>query len=100
MEAKDGIFDERRAFVDARDVRIQRVEKEEEMEVKVVAVECLVNSFVGIYDIVASDVGVSERQWKVLELLAIARRNLDVFAWKPADMTGVPMKYAPFFVEC
>ncbi|GJW44523.1 B-block binding subunit of TFIIIC [Tanacetum coccineum] len=63
------------AFVDAGDVRIQRVEKAEEMGVKVVAVECLVNSFVGIYDIVASDAGVSERQRKVLERLAIARTD-------------------------
>ncbi|GKD84307.1 B-block binding subunit of TFIIIC, partial [Tanacetum coccineum] len=63
------------AFIDAGDVRIQRVEKAEEMGVKVVAVECLVNSFVGIYDIVASDAGVSERQRKVLERLAIARTD-------------------------
>ncbi|GKG25651.1 hypothetical protein Tco_0398797, partial [Tanacetum coccineum] len=42
------------------------------MEVKVVAVECLVNSFVGIYDIVVSDAGFSERQRKVLERLAVA----------------------------
>nr|GFD11650.1 B-block binding subunit of TFIIIC [Tanacetum cinerariifolium] len=65
-------FECKGAFVDAGDVRIERVEKAEEMGVKVVAVECLVNSFVGIYDIVASDAGVSERQRKVLERLAIA----------------------------
>ncbi|PWA34054.1 B-block binding subunit of TFIIIC [Artemisia annua] len=61
------------SFLDCGDVRIRGVEEAEKMEVRVVAVECLVNSFVGIYDIVASDAGVSERQRKVLERLAIAR---------------------------
>ncbi|GJV36429.1 hypothetical protein Tco_1408906, partial [Tanacetum coccineum] len=65
-------FECKGAFVDVGDVRIQRVEKAEEMEVKVVAVECLVNSFVLIFDIVASYAGVSERQRKVLERLEIA----------------------------
>ncbi|PWA82944.1 B-block binding subunit of TFIIIC [Artemisia annua] len=63
------------SFLDCGDVRIRGVEEAEKMEVKIVAVECLVNSFVGIYDIVASDAGVSERQRKVLERLAIARTD-------------------------
>lgn len=45
------------------------------MGLKIVAPEHLRNCFVGIYDIKASDAGVSQIQRRVLERLAIARSN-------------------------
>ncbi|GKA26583.1 hypothetical protein Tco_0712692, partial [Tanacetum coccineum] len=57
---------------DSTDTRIQLVELAENMELRIVASECLVNSFLGVYDVVASDAGVSENQRVVLERLAVA----------------------------
>ncbi|PWA49195.1 B-block binding subunit of TFIIIC [Artemisia annua] len=45
------------------------------MEVRIVARDCLVDSFVGVYDVVASDARVSENQRRVLERLAVARTD-------------------------
>ncbi|KAK3013116.1 hypothetical protein RJ639_010117, partial [Escallonia herrerae] len=47
----------------------------EQLNVRIVAAEHLRNSFVGIYDIKASDAGVSQPQRRALERLAIARTN-------------------------
>ncbi|GKB03885.1 B-block binding subunit of TFIIIC [Tanacetum coccineum] len=61
---------------DSTDTRIQLVELAENMELRIVASECLVNSFLGVYDVVASDAGVSENQRVVLERLAVASECL------------------------
>lgn len=58
---------------DAANPKIQSVVDAEAMELKVVAVEHLLDSFYGIYDIKASDAGISEPQRRVLERLAVAR---------------------------
>ncbi|KAI3803697.1 hypothetical protein L1987_31857 [Smallanthus sonchifolius] len=54
---------------------IQSFEDSEAMDLKIVAAEHLINSFVGIYDIKASDAAVSQTQRRVLERLAIARTD-------------------------
>ncbi|KAL2516429.1 B-block binding subunit of TFIIIC [Forsythia ovata] len=51
------------------------VEEWEQMNLKVVAPESLRNNFIGIYDIKASDSGISQPQRRALERLAIARTN-------------------------
>ncbi|KAJ0700699.1 putative B-block binding subunit of TFIIIC, tfc3, extended winged-helix domain-containing protein [Helianthus annuus] len=60
---------------DARNPKIQSVEDSEAMELRIVAAEHLLDSFVGIYDIKASDAAVSKIQRRVLERLAIARTD-------------------------
>lgn len=49
------------------------VEEWEQMNLKVVAPESLRNNFIGIYDVAASDSGISQPQRRALERLAIAR---------------------------
>ncbi|XP_022853182.1 uncharacterized protein LOC111374704 isoform X2 [Olea europaea var. sylvestris] len=51
------------------------VEEWEQMNLKVVAPESLRNNFIGIYDVAASDSGISQPQRRALERLAIARTN-------------------------
>lgn len=58
---------------DSGNPKIQLVDECEAMDLKIVAKECLLNNFVGIYDIKASDAGVSQPQRRTLERLAIAR---------------------------
>ncbi|KAK9071149.1 hypothetical protein SSX86_009717 [Deinandra increscens subsp. villosa] len=60
---------------DAGNPRIQSFEDSEAMDLTIVAAENLLNSFVGIYDIKASDAGISQPQRRVLERLAIARTD-------------------------
>ncbi|CAI9753733.1 unnamed protein product [Fraxinus pennsylvanica] len=57
------------------DLMKHSVEEWEQMNLKVVAPESLRNHFIGIYDIKASDSGISQPQRRALELLAIARTN-------------------------
>ena len=58
---------------DAENPKIQSIEDSEGMDLKIVAAEHMLNSFVGIYDIAASDSGISQIQRRTLERLAIAR---------------------------
>lgn len=58
---------------DSKNPSIQSVEDSEAMDLNIVAAEHLFNSFVGIYDIKASDAQVSVDQRRVLGRLAIAR---------------------------
>ncbi|KAL8189135.1 hypothetical protein R6Q57_029396 [Mikania cordata] len=60
---------------DAGNPKIQSVEDSEAMNLKIVAAEHLLNSFVGIYDIKASDAGIAPLHRCVLERLAIARTD-------------------------
>lgn len=56
-----------------RDDCIRSVGDSERLNLRIVAPEHLRDSFVGIYDVDASDAKVSTQQRRVLELLAIAR---------------------------
>ncbi|CAK9179893.1 unnamed protein product [Ilex paraguariensis] len=58
-----------------QDPSIQSIEESEKLNLKIVAAEHLRNSFVGIYDIKASDASISQPQRRALERLAIARTN-------------------------
>ena len=58
---------------DPGDPQIQSIDESERLELKIVAAEHLCNNFVGIYDIKASDAGISQTQRRALERLAIAR---------------------------
>ncbi|KAD2021891.1 hypothetical protein E3N88_42009 [Mikania micrantha] len=60
---------------DAGNPKIQSIEDSEAMNLKIVAAEHLLNSFVGIYDIKASDAGIAPLHRCVLERLAIARTD-------------------------
>ncbi|KAL4560145.1 hypothetical protein LXL04_032294 [Taraxacum kok-saghyz] len=60
---------------EAGDPKIQYFEDAEAIELRIVAAEHLLNSFVGIYDIKASDAGISQTQRRALERLAIARTD-------------------------
>ncbi|XP_076949075.1 uncharacterized protein LOC143621593 [Bidens hawaiensis] len=60
---------------DAQNPSIQSFQDAEAMDLKIVAAEHMLNSFVGMYDIEASDAGVSEDQRRVLERLALARTD-------------------------
>lgn len=60
---------------DAEDPKIQSFEDAEAIDLRIVAAEHLLNSFVGIYDIKASDAGISQPQRRALERLAIARTD-------------------------
>ncbi|KAL6996273.1 hypothetical protein U1Q18_006408 [Sarracenia purpurea var. burkii] len=68
-------FEARGVSYDSQDPTIQPFEESERLDLKIVAAEHLRNSFVGIYDIKASDAGISLPQRRVLERLAIARTN-------------------------
>ncbi|XAR49896.1 hypothetical protein NMG60_11004070 [Bertholletia excelsa] len=57
------------------DPKIRSVEESEKLNLKIVAAEHLRNSFVGIYDIKASDARIPQIQRRALERLAIARTN-------------------------
>lgn len=58
---------------DAEDPNIKYFEDAEAIDLRIIAAEHLLNSFVGIYDIKASDAGISQPQRRALERLAIAR---------------------------
>ncbi|XP_057504442.1 uncharacterized protein LOC130787950 isoform X1 [Actinidia eriantha] len=60
---------------DPGDPKIQSIDESERLELKIVAAEHLCNNFVGVYDIKASDAGISQTQRRALERLAIARTN-------------------------
>ncbi|XP_023749005.1 uncharacterized protein LOC111897275 isoform X1 [Lactuca sativa] len=60
---------------DAEDPKIQSFEDAEAIDLRIIAAEHLLNSFVGIYDIKASDAGISQPQRRALERLAIARTD-------------------------
>ncbi|THG08515.1 hypothetical protein TEA_002148 [Camellia sinensis var. sinensis] len=68
-------FEAQGVLYDSQDPEIRKLEDCERLELKIVAAEHLRNSFVGIYDIKASDAGVSQPQRRALERLAIARTN-------------------------
>ncbi|KAI3774732.1 hypothetical protein L1987_49293 [Smallanthus sonchifolius] len=68
-------FEYKGVSYDAGNPTIQLFEDSEAMDLKIVAAEHLINSFVGIYDIKASDAAVSQTQRRVLERLAIARTD-------------------------
>lgn len=57
----------------SNDPGIQSVEECERLRLKIVAAEHLRDSFVGVYDIKASDAAISGPQRHALERLAIAR---------------------------
>ncbi|KAL4560086.1 hypothetical protein LXL04_032234 [Taraxacum kok-saghyz] len=59
----------------ADDTKIQSFEDAEAIDLRIVAAEHLLNSFVGIYDIKASDAGISQTQHRALQRLAIARTD-------------------------
>ncbi|KAI3512502.1 hypothetical protein L1887_19818 [Cichorium endivia] len=59
----------------AEDPKIQSFEDAEAIDLRIVAAEHLVDSFVGIYDIKASNSGISQRERRALERLAIARTD-------------------------
>ncbi|CAK9179892.1 unnamed protein product [Ilex paraguariensis] len=65
----------RRVSYNHQDPSIQSIEESEKLNLKIVAAEHLRNSFVGIYDIKASDASISQPQRRALERLAIARTN-------------------------
>lgn len=60
---------------DAEDPKIQSFEDSEGMDLKIVAAEHMLNNFIGLYDITASDAGISQIQRRALERLAIARTD-------------------------
>ncbi|KAJ9559703.1 hypothetical protein OSB04_004863 [Centaurea solstitialis] len=60
---------------DAQNPRIQSFQDSEEMDLKIVAADHMLNSFVGIYDIAASDSAISQTQHRALERLAVARTD-------------------------
>ncbi|KVH97943.1 hypothetical protein Ccrd_023863 [Cynara cardunculus var. scolymus] len=60
---------------DAQDPNIQSFQDSEGMDLKIVAAEHMLNSFIGLYDITASDAGISQLQRRALERLAIARTD-------------------------
>lgn len=66
-------FESRGVSYNSEDSSIQSFEDCERLELKIVAAEHLRNSYVGIYDIKASDAGISLPQRRALERLAIAR---------------------------
>ncbi|KAI3737738.1 hypothetical protein L2E82_27750 [Cichorium intybus] len=59
----------------AEDPKIQSFEDAEAIDLRIVAAEHLLDSFVGIYDIKASNTGISQRERRALERLAIARTD-------------------------
>jgi general transcription factor 3C polypeptide 1 len=68
-------FKSKDVYYEAQHSSIQFVENCDEMKLTVVAAENLRNSFIGIYDIQASDTAISLPQRHSLERLAIARTN-------------------------
>ncbi|KAH7865791.1 hypothetical protein Vadar_011204 [Vaccinium darrowii] len=68
-------FEAKGVSYDSNDPGIQSVEECEKLCLKIVAAEHLRNSFVGVYDITASDAAISQPQRRALERLAIARTN-------------------------
>ncbi|KAM7483888.1 hypothetical protein LguiB_008471 [Lonicera macranthoides] len=66
-------FKSRSISYSAQDSSIQSFKNSEELSLKIVAAEQLRNSFIGIYDIKASNAGISQPQRRALERLAIAR---------------------------
>ncbi|KAA8541644.1 hypothetical protein F0562_022796 [Nyssa sinensis] len=68
-------FEARNVSYDSQDPSIQALEDSEKLNLRITAAEHLRNSFVGIYDIKASDAGISQTQRRALERLAIAREN-------------------------
>ncbi|XP_052182207.1 uncharacterized protein LOC127794928 isoform X2 [Diospyros lotus] len=69
------LFEAKGVSYDSSDPKLQSLEEAERLGLKILAAEHLRNSFVGIYDIKASDAGISQPQRRVLERLAIARTN-------------------------
>nr|GEY05670.1 reverse transcriptase domain-containing protein [Tanacetum cinerariifolium] len=57
---------------------------------RIIPLECTMVSGPGVPQPVINQV----TEEKIQELCGLLRRNLDIFAWKPADMTGVPRHIA------
>ncbi|KAK1358500.1 B-block binding subunit of TFIIIC [Heracleum sosnowskyi] len=68
-------FESRGVCYDPHDSVIQSVEDSEKLNLKIVAAEHLRNCFVGLYDIQASNTGISVQGRRALERIAIARTN-------------------------
>ncbi|XP_038903737.1 uncharacterized protein LOC120090216 isoform X2 [Benincasa hispida] len=68
-------FEASKGFHDAKDPSIQSFEDAERLNLKVVAKEHLRDSFVGLYNVRSAGSNMSAHQRRVLERLAIARKN-------------------------
>lgn len=68
-------FESRGVCYNCQDSVIQSVEDSEKLNLKIVAAEHLRNCFVGMYDIKASNTGISVQGRRALERIAIARTN-------------------------
>lgn len=66
-------FESRGVCYNCQDSVIQSVEDSEKLNLKIVAAEHLRNCFVGMYDIKASNAGISVQGRRALERIAIAR---------------------------
>nr|GMD41481.1 General transcription factor 3C polypeptide 1 like [Ipomoea batatas]GMD46254.1 General transcription factor 3C polypeptide 1 like [Ipomoea batatas] len=75
LDIPDLQFKSNRGAYGPRDDCIRSVVDSERLNLTIFAPEHLLDSFVGIYDVEASDAKVSVQQRRVLELLAIARGN-------------------------
>ncbi|XP_059645446.1 uncharacterized protein LOC132287005 isoform X2 [Cornus florida] len=95
-------FEARSVSYTSQDPSIQSVEESEKLGLKVVATESLRNSFLGVYDIEASDAGISQPQRDVLERLAIARTNgiTQSEIAKELGMKGNHIFYVLMNLEC